>query len=200
MRTPEELLDHLKSDVVESARQLLGAVLVSDEMSAVIVEAEAYRAEDDLGSHAHRGMTPRNRSMFSSPGRAYVYFTYGMHWMLNVVAHPEGSAAAVLIRAAAPASGIELMRERRQKAKSDRDLLAGPAKITQAFQIDRSHDHLDLFDPSSPIRLLPGIGARRILTGVRVGMAPGKGDTTPWRFVDADQIAYSSPPKLRDTL
>lgn len=135
--------------------------------------------------------------MFGRPGLAYVYFTYGMHWMLNVVAHDVGRAAAVLIRAAEPLEGIEEMVSRRPRASGARELLSGPAKLTAAFAIDRDLDGSDLLSASSPLRLIPGEGPRNILVGRRVGLAPGKGDATLWRFADADSIAFVSHPRNR---
>lgn len=178
---------------MEGALALLGAELVHGDLRARIVEVEAYD-EGDPASHSYRGPTPRNRPMFGQPGLAYVYFTYGMHWCLNVVAGDEGRGAAILLRAAIPLGGLETMRERRPKARHDRDLLAGPARLTSAFAIDGSHnEHLLL--AGHDLRIEPGDPPREVLSGPRVGLAPGKGDDTPWRFVDADAIDWISGPK-----
>lgn len=134
--------------------------------------------------------------MFGEPGHAYVYFTYGNHWMLNVVAHDTGNAAAILIRAAKPLTGLETMRERRPKAKRDEDLLSGPGKLAAAFGLDRRHDGLNLFE-GDEVRMEPGEPPRQILTGTRIGLALGKGDDLPWRFVDADRLRWVSRPHPR---
>jgi DNA-3-methyladenine glycosylase len=158
-------------------------------LAARVVEVEAYLGSDDAGSHAYRGMTPRTEVMFGPPGHLYVYFTYGMHWCANVVgAHrTRGDAAAVLLRAAAPVAGLDAMRERRVKARRDRDLLAGPARLCQALGITGADNGNDLV--RGPIRILddgvppppvPGISTR-------IGLAAGRGDEQPWRFfVPAD--------------
>lgn len=159
-----------------------------------IVETEAYHGPSDPGSHAYRGPTPRNQVMFGEPGRLYMYFTYGNHWMANVVCRPPGEAAAVLIRAAEPIDGLDLMRSRRQKARSDLDLLSGPGKLCAALGLDARHYGLDLFDPSSPVQLHPGDAPANVLVSTRIGLAPGKGETTPWRFIDADRLSWVSRP------
>jgi DNA-3-methyladenine glycosylase len=189
-----EILQLLSENPLEAAPRLLGAVLHFEGMSARLVETEAYLTPDDPGCHAHRGETPRNRAMFGPPGRAYIYFTYGNHWMLNVTAFPEGRAGAVLIRAAEPLSGQGQMLSRRLKAKSDRDLLSGPGKLCQAMGIDVAQYGLDLFDPSSPLRLEIGEPVCKVQTGPRIGLAPGKGDDFPWRYVDADRLECVSRP------
>lgn len=134
-------------DTAEVARDLLGKVLVHNSpeglVSGMVVETEAYLGEDDPGSHASRGRTARNSVMFGKAGVAYVYFTYGMHYCFNAVAKPPDKAGAVLIRAAEPLEGIDIMRERRGRSDVT-DLASGPAKLTQAFGIDRRHNGLDL--------------------------------------------------------
>jgi DNA-3-methyladenine glycosylase len=133
--------------------------------------------------------------MFGTPGLAYVYFTYGMHWMLNVVCHGEGDAAAILIRAAEPLDGLEEMRARRPKARNDFDILSGPGKIAAAFDIDRRFYGIDLLNPESELRIEPGEPCNRVLVGTRIGLAKGKGDDLPWRFIDGDRLRWISPPK-----
>lgn len=180
--------------MIEAAQDLLGCYLIRGERRARIVEAEAYRAENDPGSHAFRGPTPRNRVMYGKPGLAYVYFNYGCHWMLNVVAHEEGRAAAVLIRAAEPVEGLEEFRRFRPKARKDADLLSGPGKLAAAFEITGRDYGLDLLDPHSSLRIEQGSKPSKIIAGPRVGLAPGKGEEIPWRFVDAHALRYVSKP------
>ncbi len=133
-------------DTVTVARALLGCVLwrrLEDGglLAARIVETEAYLGANDMASHARRGLrSERNASMYLEGGHAYVYFTYGMHWCLNVVTQERDVAEAVLLRAAEPLRGIESMRTRRPKAKMDRDLMNGPGKICMAMDIDRRLD------------------------------------------------------------
>ena len=133
---------------------LIGKVLVrkSEEglTSGVIVEAEAYTGEDDPASYAFCGRTKRSEIMYGPPGRAFVHFTYGMHHMLNLVTEREGFPAAILIRALEPREGISLMKKRRQTEELF-NLCSGPAKICQAFGIDRSHNGLSLSSLKSPI-------------------------------------------------
>jgi DNA-3-methyladenine glycosylase len=193
------LREILEQPVVECAKALLGCLLVRGERKARIVEVEAYDAVGDPGCHAFRGMTPRNKVMFGPPGHAYVYFTYGMHWMLNVTAHPSGEGAAVLIRAAEPLEGIELMRKNRPKARRDVDLLSGPGKIAAAFEIDRRDYGIDLLDPRSELHILPGPQPRQIITGTRIGLAAGAGDELPWRYVDGSSLKWVSKPHPRLT-
>jgi DNA-3-methyladenine glycosylase len=172
---------------LELAPELLNKLLVrrttaGGRLAARIVEVEAYLGSDDPGSHAYRGMTPRTEVMFGRPGHLYVYFTYGMHWCANVVATKDGDAAAVLLRAAAPVEGIEVMRERRPKARRDRDLLAGPARLCQAFAITGVDNGNDLV--RGPIRVVDDGVAPPAAPGVsvRIGLAAGRGDEHPWRF------------------
>jgi DNA-3-methyladenine glycosylase len=132
-------------DTVTVARALLGCVLWRrlgrELLAARLVEVEAYLGANDSASHARRGLrSPRNESMYLEGGHAYVYFTYGMHWCVNVVTQEADIAEAVLLRAAEPLRGIESMRERRPKAKRDRDLMNGPGKLCSAMAIDKSID------------------------------------------------------------
>lgn len=114
--------------------------------------------------------------------------------MLNVVARPEGRAAAILIRAAAPIEGTERIRSRRPKAKNDRELLAGPGRVAQGLDIDSRYYGLDLLDEASEVRLEPGTPPGQILQGVRVGLSQGRGEHTRWRFVDAEATKWCSRP------
>lgn len=198
MSNLELFRDELRSlSPPEAAKRLIGAQIIRGEMSAQIVEAEAYAGSDDPGSHAFRGLTPRTEAMFGPPGHAYIYFTYGNHWMLNVSARPEGEPCALLIRAALPLKGQDLMRPRRVKAKSDRDLLSGPGKLCQAMAIDKGLYGTDLLQEGSPIRLVPSKPVELLSQGVRVGIAKGRGDEIPWRFVDTGLIEWASRPLPR---
>lgn len=192
-RSLPEFLELLRCDVVAAAEAMVGMELVKGEMRARIVETEAYRASDDPACHAYRKTTMRNMVMFGPPGKAYVYLNYGMHWMLNVVAHEDQDAAAILIRAAEPLQGISAMRENRPVPR-DEDLLSGPGKLCRAFAIDRDTNGADLFTPESELRLEFGVRTDRILRGPRIGIAVGKGHDIPWRFVDADRLKWVSKP------
>ncbi len=132
-------------DTIVVARALLGCILWRkidrQLLAARIVECEAYLGANDAASHARRGLrSARNESMYLEGGHAYVYFTYGMHWCLNVVTQEKDLAEAVLLRAAEPVKGIDSMRERRPKAKRDFDLMNGPGKLCSALGIDKSLD------------------------------------------------------------
>ena len=177
-------------DVVETARALLGMRLVrrledGTTLSGIITETEAYRGQDDQACHARNGRTRRNAVMFGPPGRAYIYFTYGMHWCLNVVAGPDGFPAAVLLRAIHPLEGLDFIALRRARAEQ-RNWTNGPAKLTQALAIDGALNGCDLTDPASPLCILPGTPppAERITAGARVGLGatPEPWLSMPWRF------------------
>lgn len=172
------------------ARALIGQRLVKVEtggrrLSGRIIETEAYIGVEDLGCHARAGRTRRNESMWGPAGRAYVYFTYGMHWMLNLVTEAEGFPAAVLIRALHPEEGEAWMR-RRRGALPERLLTDGPAKLCQALALDGRWDGHDLCRPEARlfVERVGGVPAARISTGPRVGLErvpePWKG--RPWRF------------------
>jgi DNA-3-methyladenine glycosylase len=176
-------------DSREVAPELLNKVLVAGSRAGRIVEVEAYVGPIDPGSHAYRGRTPRNATMFGPAGHLYVYFTYGMHWCANVVCDDEGIGNAVLLRALAPLEGLDAMRVVRPAARRDRDLCSGPAKLCQALGIDGSFDGVDVVTGDRGVRVLddgtppPPSPA----TSLRIGLAPGKGDDLPWRwFVPGD--------------
>ena len=182
-------------DALAVAPELLNKVLAGNGVSARLVEVEAYRAEEDPGSHAYRGRTPRNASMFAAPGTLYVYFSYGNHWCMNAVCGPGERAHAVLLRAAVPLTGLELMRERRSKATRDRDLTAGPGRLGEAFAVDRTFDGTSLVrgpvrivDDGTPPPSRPGVSTR-------IGLAPGKGHELPLRFFVPDDPHVSRPPR-----
>ena len=169
------------------APDLLNKVLVSAEsgvrVGARIVEVEAYCGSGDRASHAFGGRTARNASMFGPPGHLYVYFIYGMHFCANVVAAaPDGDAAGVLLRAAAPVEGLEVMRSRRPAARTDRDLCRGPARLASAFGFGRDHDGVDLARGAVGI-FSDGIDPpSRIGCSTRVGLREGRGADEPWRW------------------
>ncbi len=173
-------------DARELAPLLLNKVLVTGvgaaRVAARIVEVEAYAGHEDPGSHAYRGLTPRNRTMFGPPGHLYVYFTYGMHWCANVVAGTDGVATAVLLRGAAPLEGAERMRSRRPAARRDRDLCSGPARLTQAFGITGRDDGADLV--RGPLRIVDdGVPPpARPGQSTRIGLRTGRGDEHRWRW------------------
>jgi DNA-3-methyladenine glycosylase len=191
----------LASDPVEVAPLLLGKLLQRGDLSARIVEVEAYRGAEDAASHAFRGRTARNGIMFGPPGYLYVYFTYGMHFCANVVCWPEGRAGAVLLRALAPLTGLEEMAARRFPAPDaapwrPESLCSGPAKLCQAFAIDRSADGFDLvsgnggillLDDGTPPPLRPGVGTR-------IGLAKtNAARDEPWRFWVPGDASVSRP-------
>ncbi|RZJ07152.1 MAG: DNA-3-methyladenine glycosylase [Rubrivivax sp.] len=174
-------------DPVTVARQLLGWTLLVDGVGGVIVETEAYDA-DDPASHSFAGPTARNAAMFGAPGRSYVYLSYGLHWCLNIVCRERGHGAAVLIRALEPTHGIERMQERR-RTDNPRLLAAGPGRVGQALGIDRRHDALALDRP--PFELLPPSGTADVATGLRIGIT--KAAEQPWRFGVAGSRFLSRP-------
>jgi DNA-3-methyladenine glycosylase len=169
----------------EVAPDLLGRVFThrtpDGEVAVRLTEVEAYAGTVDPASHAYRGRTERNAVMFGPPGHAYVYFTYGMHFCVNLVCRPEGDASAVLLRAGAVVHGDELARARRPRS-SVRDLARGPARLCQALEIDRRLGGADVCDRDGPLRILAGepVEHSLIRSGPRTGVNGGK--DTPWRF------------------
>lgn len=175
---------------LQVARDLLGARLVrilnGERLSGMITETEAYVGQEDLGCHAKAGRTPRTEVMFGPPGRAYVYFTYGMHWLLNAVTEAEGFPAAVLIRAVQVEEGLEVVCLRRVKARP-KDYTNGPAKLTLAFGIDSQHNKIDLTRTDGGLWIEPSIviSDANVTTGPRVGLytVPEPWKSVPWRFL-----------------
>jgi DNA-3-methyladenine glycosylase len=169
-------------DPREVAPQLLNKLLVRGERAGRIVEVEAYCGGEDPGSHAYRGRTQRNATMFGRPGLLYVYFTYGMHWCANAVCGGEGVGTAVLLRALAPVAGVEEMRAARARARRDRDLCSGPAKLCQALGLDRAYDGADLVTGDRGVLVVDDGMAPPVApaNGVRVGLSAGA--EHPWRW------------------
>jgi DNA-3-methyladenine glycosylase len=178
--------DFLDRPAIQVAPDLLGCVLVHQTAAGLVAvrltEVEAYAGSADPASHAYRGQTARNAVMFGPPGHAYVYFTYGMHFCVNLVCQPAGTAEAVLLRAGEVIAGEELARFRRPAALSSRDLTRGPARLCQALGIDRCLDGADVCDTESPLRILQfrTVPEDPIRTGPRVGVREGA--EVPWRF------------------
>jgi DNA-3-methyladenine glycosylase len=173
--------DVVSAGAVEAAPRLLGWTLFHDGVGGRIVEVEAY--DGDEASHAYRGQTPRTATMFGSPGRLYVYRSYGLHWCMNVVCRPAGQAAAVLIRALEPTSGIGLMQERRGN-EDVRQLCAGPGRLTQALGVDGSHDGCDL--RQRPFSLIAPLEPVEWVATPRVGIS--RAAELPWRFVERGTV------------
>ncbi len=182
----------------EVAPLLLGCVLVHETAEGVVAaeltEVEAYTGHTDPASHAFRGRTPRNEVMFGEPGHAYVYFTYGMHFCVNLVCQPAGEAAAVLLRAGRVVDGADLATRRRagrdgglpgSPARRQAQLASGPARLCQALGIAREQDGADVCDLAGALRICAGAGAggiavERIASGPRVGVSTGA--EVPWRY------------------
>ena len=177
------------------ARDLLGRVVESrtpdGRVRLRLVEVEAYAGEDDPASHAWRGPTPRTRVMYGPPGRAYVYFTYGMHWCLNLVCRPEGTASAVLLRAGEVLEGGDLVRERRGPRPEQRRLASGPANLAVALGVDGTWDGRSVVARGSGLRVLEGepVADPDVVAGPRVGIT--RAVATPWRFLLAGNPCVS---------
>jgi DNA-3-methyladenine glycosylase len=200
----------------EVAPALLGCVLEHETEEGLVAveltEVEAYAGETDPASHAYRGITGRNAVMFGPPGHAYVYFTYGMHFCVNVVCMPEGIARAVLLRAGRVITGEPLARRRRAPRRAEagppaviaaRDLARGPARLCQALAVDRTQNGADLCSVASELRLRPAGtsfragGEPAIEAGPRVGISAAA--DIPWRFwlAGAPTVSAYRPHKSR---
>ncbi|MGH8869000.1 MAG: DNA-3-methyladenine glycosylase [Actinomycetes bacterium] len=202
----------LARQVLEVAPDLLGCLVEHRTREGAVVvrltEVEAYDGANDPGSHAYRGRTRRNGVMFGPPGHVYVYFSYGMHWCMNLVCGPDGQASAVLLRAGEVVAGEPLARRRRAvrpgrsartapapESLPARDLARGPARLTQALGVERGLDGTDACDPESAVRILAGqdqaarpggtpsapVAVDAVRSGPRTGVA-GDGAAYPWRF------------------
>jgi len=171
------------------AREILGARLVrvveGKQLSGIIVETEAYLGEQDLGCHARAGRTPRTQIMYGPPGHAYVYFTYGMHWMLNIVTERENEPAAILIRAVVPVEGLDYIAKRRV-GRPRSEWTNGPAKLCQAFNITGAENGLDICQPGGTIWVERNqtIPDSSVTNSPRVGLnnVPEPWNSIPWRF------------------
>jgi len=182
-----------RKPVLDLAKALLGKLLIhevsGEPVGGFIVEVEAYCGEDDPASHAFVGKTARNAVMYGAPGHAYVYFTYGMHYCVNVVTGRKGEPHAILVRALEPSVGIARMRRLRGEGVPDRNLARGPARLCQALALSRPHNGLTLAGPElfvargRPAPAILGVSAR---VGIRKGL------DRPWRFFDAES-PYVSP-------
>jgi len=182
--------DFFDRPVEEVAPSLLGRVLRHRTPEGVVAvrltEVEAYAGQRDPASHAYRGKTARNAVMFGPPGHVYVYFTYGMHFCMNLVCGPEGTAMAVLLRAGEVVEGVETARARRPRS-TVRDLARGPARLCQALGVTREQNGLDVCSPDGPLSIYAGEPADPdvIRRGPRTGVKGAK--DVPWRFwIDGD--------------
>jgi DNA-3-methyladenine glycosylase len=188
------------------AGELIGKVLVHDtpagRTSGVIVEAEAYIGETDPACHAAPGPTPRNQPLYGPPGFAYVYFNYGMHYLFNAVTEPEGSPAAVLVRALAPLEGIGLMRRRRVRGTGRRaidldeaDLCRGPGNLARALAIGPGHNRVDLTRGGGLLIEDRGVACGPVAWSPRIGIRAGTEQA--WRAYVPGHPAVSGPAALR---
>ena len=165
-----------KRSVHEVAPDLIGAVLLVNGVGGRLVEVEAYH-HTDPAAHSYRGPTERNAVMFGPPGYAYVYRSYGIHWCLNFVCEPAGSASAVLIRAIEPTEGLAVMRRRRGLADA-RLLCSGPGRVCEALGVTRAHNALAVTAP--PFALFARRGDEEVVAGPRIGIT--KAVAKPWRY------------------
>jgi DNA-3-methyladenine glycosylase len=163
--------------VHEVAPELIGVTLLVDGVGGPIVEVEAYDHEDPA-SHAYRGRTARNASMFGPPGHAYVYRSYGIHWCLNLVCGEDGVAEAVLVRALEPVHGVERMKERR-RTETARLLCSGPGRLCEALGVTGEQDGLPLDRP--PFQLAPRATTPEVATAPRIGITQAA--ERPWRYL-----------------
>lgn len=187
-------------NVLTVAEELLGKIFIYEDknldvnLSAKIVEVEAYNGKIDEASHSFKGITKRNEIMFNSGGFLYVYFTYGIHYCANIVTGKKGEGSAVLLRAMEPISGVEIFYKRRFNSEivdklKNNNLLNGPGKICQAFNINKNHNGLDI--TKNPIYILdkPKLSKDEIVQTKRIGIK--KSVELPWRFYIKNSIYIS---------
>jgi DNA-3-methyladenine glycosylase len=165
-----------KRSVLEVAPELIGATFLHNGVGGLIVEVEAYR-QTDPAAHSFGGPTARNAVMFGPPGYVYVYRSYGIHWCVNFVCEPKGSASAVLLRAVEPTVGLSAMR-RRRGVKDERLLCSGPGRVCEALGITIADYGLALDEP--PFELYGRTGEVDVFTGPRIGLT--KAVDRPWRY------------------
>lgn len=183
--------------VTEVAQNLLGQYFCRQTehglIVAKIIETEAYHQEKDPACHAYRGKTKRNAVMFTEAGNLYVYFTYGMHYCMNIVCEKPGIAAAVLLRAMEPISGIEIIRKLRDPTVKPRDYMRGPARLCQALAITLEHNGISLVEKNSPVYVIRGekISKDKIAKTPRIGISQGK--ELLWRYYIKDHPLVSRP-------
>ena len=182
--------DFYNRSALDVARDLLGCRLVrmmnGQRLAGLILESEAYQGEEDLGCHASAGKTPRTSVMYGEPGHAYVYFTYGMHWMLNVVTDQPKTPSAVLIRSIQPVEGQGWMTQNRPYNAGKRGWTDGPAKLTQALAIDKTFNTIDLCTSGHGLWIESGkpVPDDRVQRSARIGLnsVPEPWRSIPWRF------------------
>lgn len=193
IKTQDNLQSIISAPTLQAARRILGAKLTTISRGVrtggIIVEVEAYDGRMDEAAHAFRGRTERTRVMFGEPGRAYVYFIYGMYHCVNIVTEREGTGCAVLIRALEPVEGIEMMRRRRGTGKVT-NLCSGPGKLCEALGITKTHNGEDLMS-SRKIFLEPHpVPAGEIIETTRIGIT--KSTHLPWRFYLKSKLDWVS--------
>lgn len=192
-------------DTLIVAREILGCRIVhiqdGKRISGIIIESEAYCGETDLGCHAKAGLTKRTKPMYGPPGHAFVYFTYGMHWLFNVVTQSEGQPEAVLIRAIIPHEGIDVIRERRGN-QAMKNWTNGPAKLVQALGIGKEYNEADLTKTGSNLFIEKAfsIPDRFVTTSPRIGLftVPEPWKSIPWRFLAEQSTEWIKDINLED--